>query len=654
VQAGLSDLETMRLVPITTALAALVAVASSNPFQRSVKHVIHEEQPIAKRNWYKSSLLHKAAKLPVRIGLTQQNLHLAEEFIYEVSHPDSSSYGKHWSSKKIIETFAPKQESIDAVTDWLEAEGIARSRVHLSKSRNWLSFNSTTREVERLLKAEYHVYRHNGTGHYHVACEKYHIPEHLSDHIDIITPTVHFDQRLGQGRKNKMVQLEEEQATELKKRALESRQLRAETGAKTGILGDPNSGSLPKQGAQIDNALMNLDQCDRMITPACLRALYATPPGTLRAGNNTLGIVEYTPQAFLQNDLNLFFKEFEPRLDRVSPIVNFIDGAILQTKNQSFSFNGESALDLEFAMALIYPQQATLYQVGDTIQGASFNNFLDSIDASFCTFDGGDSKDPNVDGQYLQSTACGVAPLTNVISTSYGYNEADLSARYEKRQCNEYMKLGLQGVTIVYSSGDAGVGGNGDQCIDTLTGAYNNGTSGIFNPSFPGSCPYVLSVGATQILNGSTVHTPESACQRVILSGGGFSNVFALPDYQKDAMNVYFRDHPPPYGAERYNNSRTVRGFPDVSANGANYVTAVNGNFSLSFGTSASAPVFASILNLINEKRIDAGKGPVGFVNPVLYAHPEVLNDITNGRNPGCGTQGFEAVKGWDPVTGLG
>jgi tripeptidyl-peptidase-1 len=44
----------------------------------------------------------------------------------------------------------------------------------------------------------------------------------------------------------------------------------------------------------------------------------------------------------------------------------------------------------------------------------------------------------------------------------------------------------------------------------------------------------------------------------------------------------------------------------------------------------------------------------LGFINPVLYAHPEILNDITNGTNPGCGTEGFKAVKGWDPASGLG
>jgi len=41
-------------------------------------------------------------------------------------------------------------------------------------------------------------------------------------------------------------------------------------------------------------------------------------------------------------------------------------------------------------------------------------------------------------------------------------------------------------------------------------------------------------------------------------------------------------------------------------------------------------------------------------LNPSLYANPSMLNDITNGTNPGCDTVGFSAVSGWDPVTGLG
>lgn len=176
----------------------------------------------------------------------------------------------------------------------------------------------------------------------------------------------------------------------------------------------------------------------------------------------------------------------------------------------------------------------------------------------------------------------------------------------------------------------------------------------MFNPSFPGTCPYVTSVGATQIVPGASVTAPEEACETVIYSGGGFSNVFGLPAYQTNAVKSYFANHPPPYGADRYNNTQKSRGLPDISANGANYIVAVDGKFSLVYGTSASSPTVGAIITLINEARYNLGKGSVGFLNPTLYANPSALNDITMGGNQGCGTPGFQAVSGWDPVTGLG
>jgi tripeptidyl-peptidase-1 len=65
---------------------------------------------------------------------------------------------------------------------------------------------------------------------------------------------------------------------------------------------------------------------------------------------------------------------------------------------------------------------------------------------------------------------------------------------------------------------------------------------------------------------------------------------------------------------------------------------------------SASAPIFASTIALLNSQRLV----PLGFLNPWLYLESAVLNDITTGSNPGCGTSGFPAAAGWDPVTGLG
>ena len=49
-------------------------------------------------------------------------------------------------------------------------------------------------------------------------------------------------------------------------------------------------------------------------------------------------------------------------------VTNFSLG-VVQEKNKSFDFNGESALDFEYGMALTNPQPVTLLQVGDLIEG---------------------------------------------------------------------------------------------------------------------------------------------------------------------------------------------------------------------------------------------------------------------------------------------
>lgn len=115
------------------------------------------------------------------------------------------------------------------------------------------------------------------------------------------------------------------------------------------------------------------------------------------------------------------------------------------------------------------------------------------------------------------------------------------------------MKLGLAGVTVLYSSGDGGVAGirvtkGGPYLCCTNPGCAGGAQSagGIyFNPTFPSTCPYVTSVGATQMVPGSDTRDPEMACETVIYSGGGFSNIFPLPSYQAKAVAKYYRDHNP-------------------------------------------------------------------------------------------------------------
>ena len=212
-----------------------------------------------------------------------------------------------------------------------------------------------------------------------------------------------------------------------------------------------------------NSIIQELESCDTQIVPDCLRALYQFPNSTTPNSQNSYGIVEYTPEAYVPSDLDMFFRNFSPAQVGERPTFDSIDGGVNQQTNKSFGFDGEPDLDLEYALVLVYPQTVTLYQAGDLVEGASFNNFLDAIDGSYCTYEGGD--DPSQDavypdpfpGGYTGPQNCGGFAATKVISTSYGYDEIDLTPFYEQRQCNEYMKLGLAGTTILYSSGDYGM-----------------------------------------------------------------------------------------------------------------------------------------------------------------------------------------------------
>ena len=147
-------------------------------------------------------------------------------------------------------------------------------------------------------------------------------------------------------------------------------------------------------------------------------------------------------------------------------------------------------------------------------------------------------------------------------------------------------------------------------------------------------------------------------------SAGGFSNYFSRPTYQDGHVETFFHQAhlTYPYYSELdvdvntttgiYN--RIGRAYPDVSANGAHFPSYLDATLYHFYGSSLASPLFASVLTLLNQERAAVGKGPIGFVNPVLYRNDYVLNDVTEGNNLGCGTQGFSAVKGWDPVTGLG
>jgi tripeptidyl-peptidase-1 len=117
--------------------------------------------------------------------------------------------------------------------------------------------------------------------------------------------------------------------------------------------------------------------------------------------------------------------------------------------------------------------------------------------------------------------------------------------------------------------------------------------------------------------------------------------------------------------------SNTGRGIPDISAQATGFRIFTNGIEHDDEGVSGAVPVgislgrpsssaqlitnvqiVAGVISLLNDYLLSQGKAPLGFLNPWLYGNGrEGLHDITIGSNPGCGTEGFPAVFGWDPVS---
>jgi tripeptidyl-peptidase-1 len=94
----------MRIEAVFQIFAALAVAVTASPISTTTtRHVVHERRSEPPPRWSRHTRLHPAATIPVRIGLAQQNLHRAEEFINQVAHPDSPDYGKHWSKEKVAD-----------------------------------------------------------------------------------------------------------------------------------------------------------------------------------------------------------------------------------------------------------------------------------------------------------------------------------------------------------------------------------------------------------------------------------------------------------------------------------------------------------------------------------------------------------------------
>ncbi|GLB42699.1 putative pro-kumamolisin, activation domain [Lyophyllum shimeji] len=359
--------------------------------------------------------------------------------------------------------------------------------------------------------------------------------------------------------------------------------------------------------------------CASVITPACLRELYNTASYVPRATNvNKLGVAGFLGEWANRNDLQKFFAQFRPDAVNSSFSTVLVNGGL---DNQNVP-GVEANLDIQYTTAMSFPTPNIYYSTGGSPP------FIP------------DSQTPkNTNEPYLEWLSFVLSrnksEIPQTITISYGDDEQTVPKEYAVKVCNLFAQLGAVGTTVFVASGDSGVGGG-----DCLT---NDGTKKkLFQPAFPASCPFVTVVGGTHKI-------PETA---VDFSGGGFSRYFGTPAYQNVTVAKYVKGLGTTY-AKLYNPAG--RAYPDLAAQAYAYQVIVGGALQYVAGTSASSPTVAGVFALLNDFRLASGKPSLGFINPLIYSTASKgFNAVVSGSNPGCGTAGFPAKAGWNPVTGLG
>lgn len=342
--------------------------------------------------------------------------------------------------------------------------------------------------------------------------------------------------------------------------------------------------------------------CSGLVTPAVLAERYKLGKAAANTTNgNTMAVAEFQGQYYEPQDLDAFGKSCH----RSVSVDHVIGG-------NHPSSGVESELDIEYIKAVapevpltvIYNAQYSLLQWANQVNSMQQPPLIHSV--------------------------------------SYGNDEAQQSSAEYMFSCNTaFMKAGARGISILFASGDQGVCGR-EGC-------------GIFSfhmhPDFPAGSPYITAVGGTNF-EGSSIG-PETAWSA---SGGGFSDTFAIPAYQKSAVEAYKSSPDAKLPPQKYWNG-TGRGYPDVSALGGTktpYCVRTGGSFAGVAGTSASSPVVGGVFAKLNGLRLAGGKPPLGFLNPFIYQNPSAFQDVTSGMNGNGRKYGFTAIKGWDAATGFG
>ncbi|KAH9029799.1 subtilisin-like protein [Lactarius deliciosus] len=538
-------------------------------------------------NWETLGCPSAGTTIDLYIALNPHQENALIDALYEVSDPKHPRYGAYLSKEQVAELVRPHPDTLELVTSWLAHHGVRPSSISTTHGGAWLTVsNVLVSRANEMLGASYQLYRHAEVNDTIVRTVSYALPDVLHAHIQAVAPTTYFA------------------STRMQRQTPRRRSIEA-------------AAALAEAEVASGKPVTVLSRRAGEVTPSQLRWLYKTFAYVPTAADrNTLGVFGFKKEYPSETDLTMFMTNFRSDVQPPSLAtftVELVNGGRYEPNNPGI----EASIDVQYASAMAYPTPIIFYSIGGTEKW--------SKDGSEPLPGDADSESLNY---LLQKT-----DIPQTISISYGSEERDVPREYARVVCVLYAQLGARGVSVLFPTGDDGVG---DDCDDELGDVR-------FIIEFPASCPYVTAVG------GTTDYDPEVAAP---LSGGGFSDHFPRPAYQEVAVSAFLSRQGTQY-AGLYNPEG--RGIPDIAAQALNLSIFRRNAGMLVEGTSFSAPTVAGIISLLNDYLITSGRPPLGFLNIRLYGDGIAgLNDVTSGSNPGCDTDGFSAVPGWDPVTGLG
>lgn len=586
---------------------------------RPLSHILKEHHA-APAEWTPIAPADLGHQFQLHIGVRQRNFAGLEKRLLEISDPLHGDYGNYLSTEQINAFISPSDDTVTKLHAWLESHGVAADQLQYSSAKDWLTIsNITVSEAQTLLKTKYHIYRREGQDV--IRAERWSLPADVHDLIDAIHPTNSFFN----------TRIREDIQSKILKRPVEPT-----NAAANGVADDLAIIS----GIDVVNPPLDLTPAiacnSTAITPLCLRTLYGTLNYTSKASKkNKMALCNFSGEFNNRTDARQFLELYRPDAANSADIFEIVElagGVNRQSPSTSDELERglgkEGGLDAQVLLAMGYPTPMVTYTAGGPLPPFA-------PDASAPVND-------NEPFLLFINWLLEQKELPSVLSISYADTEYTVPPSYAKRVCQGFAQLGARGVSVIFGSGDWGVG-HPKQCHDKAG-------SPRFAARFPDSCPYITSVAATRGIDPQEVGYNAN---NHFVSGGGFSEYFPRPKYQDKFVENYLQKlgdkHKGLYNANG-------RAYPDVAAMGTRIVTIWNGKTKVVDGTSASAPIFAGIVALLNDARLAQGNSPLGFLNPWIYSVADEggFTDVVKGSTTGCNTTGFPAVEGWDAASGFG